>query len=646
MGKNLFKKLILPVMLLSSVTPITSMTSCGFREVAFRFENEVVYLPLNMTEDLTQFMEIDNSILAREILWSSSDTDSIKINSAGLAKGIRPTPQGQSVVITATLYGNSISCRAIVGEFSFNTNMIVLKEDSAQANIYESYLKSNSANISRYTTLSVEDENVAKVDTEGNIIPVAEGLTKIFAQSRGGTTISTYLCVERKILDNFTLTSTTDEQSYIISNFNPGTENFEEVTLPRYKEGKEIKYLGECFKNNNTLKKIVVPDTYTKIVARTFINNCDNVESLILPDTIEDVKDYFFTDCTKLTEKINSQSNIKKGFKYLKSSYPNDDDVKGAKYTYLVGVDFDTMGETAIVEKDCRVLAHRAFSAEALGDQMDRFSSVSSLSFYQDCELTCISDEEFTGNTHFTNLSFPDTVKYIYNSFKNIGVLNSFKVPNSLEYIGTNWLDGTTVDTQTLPCFTTLGDLIYMGSTENKFLILYGLVEKRGGVTTASAGGTKFEVTLQPTCRIIGANAFQIHSTDSNWNQHNVNGLSRINKPQNNQYDKTNRLFSGTVSAEETSITCICGNAFKDCDYIDNLVLSAFTKYFDITGLGSSGINNVFCESVNQPMGFDFSGEPETAQSKVLYQSVSYKTGNFWHYNTNSVPTRWDDEEE
>ena len=145
---------------------------------------------------------------------------------------------------------------------------------------------------------------------------------------------------------------------------------------------------------------------------------------------------------------------------------------------------------------------------------------------------------------------------------------------------------------------------------------------------------------------VIYLRLYGIHSTDSNWNQHNVNGLSRINKPQNNQYDKTNRLFSGTVSAEETSITCICGNAFKDCDYIDNLVLSAFTKYFDITGLGSSGINNVFCESVNQPMGFDFSGEPETAQSKVLYQSVSYKTGNFWHYNTNSVPTRWDDEEE
>ena len=645
MNRKIMAKLILPMMLLSGVRPLTSLTSCEFSQIEFKFNNEIVYLPLNTPEDLTQFMTIDKSILPREILWSSSDPDTIPISSTGLAYGKRATEQGKSVVITATLYGNSTSCRAIVGDFSFVTNMIVLRESSTQANIYETYLKSNSANINRYTTLSVEDESIAKVDANGNIIPVSEGLTKIIATSRGGTEISTNLCIERDILENFTFTETNDS-SYIISDFREvdSSQTTTEVVLPRYKNGKPITYLGQCFTNNSNLTKVTVPDTYTKIVSNTFIDGCNNIENLILPDTIEDVKDYIFKNCSKLTSLVESSANTKNGFRYLKSNYPEGRE-ESPKNTYLVALDFNTMGSQLLVDKECKVICHRALSAEANGGAdalSEGFSRVNSLSFYQDSKLVCLSDDAFSGNTSLLNLNLPGSIKYIHNSLRNIGSLTGFKVPKSLEYIGSNWLDGTTLDVSTLDCFTTVDDLIYLGCPENKFLILYGLKAESGSVTLGDQAN--FVVRIQPSCRIIGSNAFQINSPTENWFQAKSNGLSRIN-PSANTVDTTNRLFTGTVSAEETSVICICGNAFKNCDYINNIILSSFVKYFDITGISSSGITKVYCESFNPPIGFDFSADPDAAKTRVLYQSVSYKTGNYWHYNDYRIPTQWDSEE-
>lgn len=641
MKKRFLSKLILPMMFLSTASPLTNLTSCGVGTINFKFDNDVVYLPINMVEDLKQFMTIDSSILPREILWKSSNPDIIKISTKGEAFGLKATSSGESVVLSATVYGNTVSCRAIVGEFSFNTNMIVLRESSNAANVYESYFRSNSANITNYTELSIADTSVATLDDEGNIIPKKEGLTTISAKSRGGTVITTGLCVERNILDDFTLIEATDSTTYTISDY-VGLET--EVTLPKFKNGKPIMYLGECFTDREDLYKVTVPNTYTKIVSDTFIRNCDNLDSLILPDTIEDIKDYIYYDCSGLDALVSSvdTGNVKRGFKYLKSSYPVGE--AKAKNTYLVGVDLDTIPENKelVVDADCRVFTQRCLSAETLGSNFSRFKqSVNNFLFPSTCELVCISDEVFTGNTAFTTLAFPDTVKYIHNSFKNIGQINSFKVPESLEYIGTNWLDGSNI-LEGLSCFTTVGDIIYLGSEKNRYLILYKLVKERGFAYPETVG--KFEVTIEPSCRIIAANAFAISSDSPTWLQGKTNGLSRINRP-SNDLDKTNRLFTGTVSAQDTSIVCVCGNAFANCKYINNIVLSAFVKYFDIRGIDSSGITRVFCESSTQPAGFDTSADEITASTKLFYFSSSNKPGNFWHYDNTLVAKTWAEEE-
>ena len=72
MKKRFLSKLILPMMFLSTASPLTNLTSCGVGTINFKFDNDVVYLPINMVEDLKQFMTIDSSILPREILWKSS----------------------------------------------------------------------------------------------------------------------------------------------------------------------------------------------------------------------------------------------------------------------------------------------------------------------------------------------------------------------------------------------------------------------------------------------------------------------------------------------------------------------------------------------------------------------------------------------
>lgn len=649
MKKRFLTRLLLPLLPLSITSPVTSLTSCGLSELNFKFNNDVVYLPINTVESLTNFMTIDSSILPREILWSSSNTDIIKISTKGEVLGVRTTPSGESVVLSATLYGNTVSCRAVVGEFSFNTNMIVLRESSNTANVYESYFRSNTSNISNYTSLTVADTNVATVDSAGNIIPKAEGLTTISATSRGGTVITTGLCIERDILDDFTLTETSDSSTYIISNY---TGEDTEVVLPRYKNGRAISYLGECFNGNSTLTKVTVPDTYTKIVSDVFIIGCDNVTSFILPDTIEDIKDYIYYNCAGIDAIASSETNVKRGFKYLKSSYPEGQAKE--KYSYLVGVHLDsiTIDESIpatttkrgilTVDADCKVLTQRCLSYEALGDDFSRLEqTVAHLSYPSTSILTCISDDVFTGNTCFLNLRFPNTVKYIHDSFRNLGEIIGFNIPESLEYIGTDWLEGSTI-LDSLSCFKTVGDLVYLGNDKNNYQILYSLRANTGGV--ASTGNGNFEVTLEPTCKIIGSNAFQINYTDAASSQGYLNALSRINKS-SNAVDTTNRLFSGTVSTEDTSIVCVSGNAFANCRFINNIVLSSFVKYFDIDGISSSGIRRIFCESSAQPAGFDTSADTTTASQTLFFQSAVNKQGNYWHYNNNWIATTWADDE-
>ena len=638
MKKGFLARLLFPLMALSISSPLTTLTSCGMSTVNFKFDKSIVYLPINMVEDLKNFMTIDSSILPREILWRSSNTDIVKISTKGEALGVRATGSNESVVLSATVYGNTVSCRAIVGEFSFNTNMIVLRESSNSANVYETFFSSNSTNIKDYTDLSIANTEVAYLDENGNIIPHAEGLTTISATSRGGTVVTTGICVERDILDSFTLVDTSDSTSYIISNYT-GTDT--EVVLPRFKKGKQIMYLGECFKNNSKVTKVTVPDTYKKIVSSTFINNCDNITELVLPDTIEDVKDYIFYNSTGLNNLVNSSDNIRRGFKYLKATY-NQEEGKG-KYTYLVGVDFNSIpnDKSLVVDADCRVIAHRCLSAAALGDNLNTFrESVTNFRFPSECELVCIADEVYTGNTAFTELEFPNTVKYIHNSFKNLGQINNFKVPDSIEYIGNNWLDGSTF-LDGIRCFTTVGSLVYLGNDRNKYLILYKLDKEKGFAPPDQVGS--FEAVLEPSCRIIGANAFAINSSNPNWLQGKTNGLARINKP-SNDLDKTNRLFTGTISAGESSIVCVCGNAFKNCRYISNIILSAFVKYFDIEGISSSGIGRIFCESSAQPVGVNVSADTSTASSTLYFLSENDKPGNYWHYDSTMVARAWVDE--
>ena len=101
------------------------------------------------------------------------------------------------------------------------------------------------------------------------------------------------------------------------------TEN-ENITIPKYISGYEVsKISSEAFKNNDTLKSIVISSNITSIgdsafegcsnlesvaieegvtsIGKNAFKNCDSLPGIALPNSVTDVSNYMFDSCDNLT---------------------------------------------------------------------------------------------------------------------------------------------------------------------------------------------------------------------------------------------------------------------------------------------------------------------------------------------------------
>ncbi len=132
---------------------------------------------------------------------------------------------------------------------------------------------------------SSSNESVARVDADGNVTALAKGSVYITVEAEG------YARLRKSV--RVTVNSEFRVTSYTLYNYYGG-ENCE---IP---DNLNISSLDEdCFKNNKTVRRIVLPKSLTEIPAGAFMG-CDNLEEIVIGSQCTTVGNYAFRDCKKL----------------------------------------------------------------------------------------------------------------------------------------------------------------------------------------------------------------------------------------------------------------------------------------------------------------------------------------------------------
>ena len=637
--RNLFAKFCFLLLLFCNLLVVPP--SCGTAVTTFKFSNTVVYMPLNKVEDFNNYIEYDRSVLLpRDIEWSSSDPDTVEIVQSGLAKSKRSTARNEMVTITAKAAGNIDTVYVIVGDFYFNTDVIVLEEGGEQVRASD-YIISSSGSVNTFIKYSVQDPTVATVvesgiEEGGLITPLKEGVTKLYAETDGGTAITCVIAVNSPMVSSFVITLNTDGESYTLSSYTGGT-NYETVTLPKYKDGFPITTAHEVFLDNKKINEIYVPDTYTTFTGSYFVKGC-SVNKLVIPESVVNIEENIFVDCSNLSsgDKINKVSGM--------MFFPNEKN----SYAFLVGIEATSINTSIEIPYRCVAVTNHAFDGSVIGSAtVNKLNSIKFISDEGVSFLRCISTDAFSNNVKIKSVNLPEGLIYIHKAFRNL-TLEDVHLPSTLRYVNGDWLENSIINngpdagvvksveeinSDDNICFYADDIGMYLGSTKNPYLYLYRIIGNNRSST----------IRIHKNCKIIGPNAFV--PWGDTFSGELTSFIKTINPINNTEADKYNRLY--TIDASETdlsevAIACITKGAFNKCIYITNLILSVFVEYFDATDIESIGSNltYIFCERTKIT---NYYTPINGASPKYLFYSASpiYDQQHWYYEDRKIVPTIW-----
>ena len=134
---------------------------------------------------------------------------------------------------------------------------------------------------------SSSNEAVATVDENGNLTAVAKGAAYITVEAEG------YARLKKSI--RVTVNSEFRVTNYVLYNYYGG----EVCVIP---DTLNVSSLDEdCFKNNKTVRKIILPKSLTQIPNHAF-EGCENLEEVVIQSQCTTVGNYAFDGCRKLTK--------------------------------------------------------------------------------------------------------------------------------------------------------------------------------------------------------------------------------------------------------------------------------------------------------------------------------------------------------
>lgn len=256
-----------------------------------------------------------------------------------------------------------------------------------------------------------------------------------------------------------------DDKTYYICNGND-TFNQTELEIKSEINGLPVKEISElAFYGNETLKKVTIPDSVTKIGKSAFQNcsalnevtigsgvktvsesafeHCQNLTTVVLSDNVTKISKNAFKNCIKLSE-INLPDCITT---IGESAFAKCKSLK----TVVLPAELTKLDSKAF--EDCIKITSLTINKklEKIGDSsFKNCLTLTTINFATDGALEIIGGSAFWGCSSIAELTFPDSVKGILSSaFYNCKGLRKVTFGKGINYIGGSIPAGTFVDDDT-----------------------------------------------------------------------------------------------------------------------------------------------------------------------------------------------------
>ena len=197
-------------------------------------------------------------------------------------------------------------------------------------------------------------------------------------------------------------------------------------------------YIGSgAFKDNTTLKSVVIPEGVTWIQGNAFMG-CTNLEKVVLPDTLLEIGQNAFRGCPNLTDVVIPDGCTAIGTAAFAESGKGS--FKGSPAVY-----------------DRRCFAESTFESISLpagsdisADNMFYETTASSVELPADLEV--LGEHAFANTQNIHEIFLPDTVREIgKGAFLNMRGLMRLNLPEGIEELPENMTSSTTTDVIVIP---------------------------------------------------------------------------------------------------------------------------------------------------------------------------------------------------
>ncbi|MBR7057602.1 MAG: leucine-rich repeat domain-containing protein, partial [Stomatobaculum sp.] len=197
-------------------------------------------------------------------------------------------------------------------------------------------------------------------------------------------------------------------------------------------------YIGSgAFKDNTTLKSVVIPEGVTWIQGNAFMG-CTNLEKVVLPDTLLEIGQNAFRGCPNLTDVVIPDGCTAIGTAAFAESG------KGS-----------FRGSPAVYDRRC--FAESTFESISLpagsdisADNMFYETTASSVELPADLEV--LGEHAFANTQNIHEIFLPDTVRSIgKGAFLNMRGLMRLNLPEGIEELPENMTASTTTDVIVIP---------------------------------------------------------------------------------------------------------------------------------------------------------------------------------------------------
>ena len=327
-----------------------------------------------------------------------------------------------------------------------------------------------------------------------------------------------------------------------------------DIELPSVIDGKSVTSIGDSafdafnIDNCSNLTSIIIPDSVTRIGDYAF-EDCTSLTSITIPDSVTSIGDNAFHKCTSLTSVTIPESVTSIGssaFEYCTSltdvTIPNSvTSIGGSAFSGCTGLTSITIPE----------------SVTSIGNYaFDGCTSLTSITIPE--SVTSIGNWAFSDCTSLTSITIPDSVTSIGGSaFSGCTGLTSITIPESVTSIGNYAFDGcTSLTSITIPSSViSIGERTFSDCTSLTSITIPDSVTSIGGGAFSDCTSLT-SITIPDSVTSIGSNAF-----------HKCTSLTSITIP--------------------NSVISIGDSAFRECTSLTSIMIPD-----SVTSIGSYAFYN------------------------------------------------------